>query len=692
MPNLIAKVAVEKVKFYFDIDFSYLIPENIQNEIKVGSRIFVPFGRSNKKLRAFVLELIDKKSEDRKNLKEAYGLIDQEPILTEKFLKFSKWISQKYFCSIYDACVKCVFLARTGEISQEFQKNNNSKKITVDISELSSDQKKSYEKLSKWLNTKSKTSALLYGITGSGKTKVYLELAALALSQGKKVLCMIPEIALVSQILNKFEKRFGKDQIALFHSGLTTSQRRIEWQKVKSGIANIAIGTRSAVFAPFNKIGLAIIDEEQEPTYKSDSSPRFHAREAAYFLCKYDGGKLLLASATPSIETFYAAQQGNIYLSVLNKRYGEAKLAIPEIIDANHVSMSSELISLRLINMIIENIKIGKQAILLLDRRGFHTLVRCASCGHVLMCPNCSITLSLHFDSEKNQICRCHYCCFSCNAPKICPMCGSDKIRTTGLGTQKLEDEINKFIPEARCLRVDADTTSKKSCYKKMFGDFKKGLYNIMLGTRMVAKGLDFKNVNLIGVLCADHALFGESYKSYEHAFSLISQVAGRSGRNSELDQSVAIIQTFSPQNPIIRLAAKQDYYTFFNNEIILRKKLLYPPFSDICIIGFMGKNESKTVSACIFLCEILKFEARNFYPDLPLRVLAPTPALIKKAFSKFRYKIILKCRNDVKFRDFIINVIHKYEKLKQIGATKILPGTKNKVSIFIDINPEMIF
>jgi primosomal protein N' (replication factor Y) len=691
---------VEKVGFHFDLPFLYVVPKNLETKINVGSRVFVPFGKGNAKRSAFVLEFANNCEE--KKLKEVIDLADKI-VLPLRFLKLAKWMSERYFCSIYEASVACLSCGKT--VGTDVFSNlldlkiscNNNKEKTI----FSPAQACTYDKLANWFKDETKKPALLYGVTGSGKTKVYLEIASMALERGENVLFMVPEISLISQASVVFEKRFGKEKIAFFHSGLKPKSRREEWYKVKIGVAKIAIGTRSAVFAPFEKIGLTIIDEEQEPTYKSDSKPRFHAREAANFLCRHDNGKLLLVSATPSVEVFYSAMKGSIFLVKLTQRYGNASFSKPEIIDMRKTHMLSEMLSLRLIEILSENLNNKKKSIFLLDRRGFHTLVRCAFCGNVLICPNCNITLSAHYKKillENSQIVQnsgkllCHCCGYSEIIPKICPSCGKNKIRFTGTGTQKLEDEIKKFIPSARCLRVDADTTVSKESYKKMFEDFRNNKYDIMLGTRMVAKGLDFENVNLIGILCADHALYGQYHKSYERAFSLIAQVTGRSGRGESHLKCASLIQTFSPYNNIIELASKQDYDNFFKNEIILRKKLLYPPFSDICLIGFTGTNEQKTEISCKFFCEILKFEAKNSFSELPLRILSPTPAIIKKAFNKFRYKIILKCKNNKIFREFILKSMKTYEKTRKIENFEIASGIKNSVSIFIDINPESLF
>jgi primosomal protein N' (replication factor Y) len=550
---------------------------------------------------------------------------------------------------------------------------------------LSQEQKKVFENLREWLVSDERICAMLFGVTGSGKTAVCLALAGIILEKSGSVLFMVPEISLVPQTIVAVKEYLGVE-VAEFHSALTPKKRREEWLKVKSGTIKIVVGTRSAIFAPFNP-SLIIMDEEQEVSYKSESSPRFHARDTARLRCAEEGAKLLLVSATPSVETFYMAKIGKIRLETLSKRFSGAVLPDVFIIDMNfELKLDSERkISLSLAKMIENTAKRGEQAILLLDRRGFYTLIRCSTCGGVLMCENCNIPLNFHKDKQ-NALC--HYCGFSVKPPEICPFCQSTAIRFTGFGTQRFEEELGKIFPGIRILRVDADSIGSKKKYNEIFGSFRRGDYDVMLGTRTIAKGLDFENVTLVGVVLADQAIFGQSFKSFERAFLLISQVAGRSGRGSK--RGSAAIQTYNPEHEVIKFAAEGDYEKFFSHEIKIRKLLLYPPFSDICAICFSGKNEENVRLACEYFHKKVKTRMRNF-AEGTAQVLNPVPAFIKKAFAKYRYNIIIKCKNNAEFRGAIKEVLIDFQKKSTI-ETDCGRIRREEVLVFVDINPERIF
>ena len=513
-------------------------------------------------------------------------------------------------------------------------------------------------------------------MTGSGKTSVFLKLIDEVLSDGKGIIVMVPEIALTSQTLGKFHERYGS-RVAVFHSGLSLAQRMDEWKRVRDGKAQIALGTRSAIFAPFKRLGLVIIDEEQEYTYKSENSPRFHARDAARFRCGYNKALLVLASATPSIETYYNATEGGRYdYEVLTQRYGNAILPDVEKIDISQMDIKDGIISPRLYQALRDNLESGRQSILLNNRRGFNTFVSCRACNEVITCPNCSVSMTYHSDNKRLM---CHYCGYSVPVPHVCPSCGEPYLRFAGQGTQKAEEELAKLFPEARILRMDADSMTRRSSYDKKLGDFAAGLYDIMIGTQMVAKGLDFGRVTLVGVLMADQALYSDDFRSYERAFSLLTQVVGRSGRGESRGR--AIIQTITPENPVIDLAASQDYKRFYENEIILRKAMLYPPFADICMVGFVGtRDEEVSLAADDFLTR-LKFYTRREFIDVPIRALGPSPASIRKISGRYRYKIILKCRNNARFRE-MMHIL-----LCESGSD---PANK-EVTVYADLNPDNV-
>ena len=507
--------------------------------------------------------------------------------------------------------------------------------------------------------------SLLYGVTGSGKTSVFIKLIERVIDDNRGIIVMVPEISLTPQFVSQFSQRFG-DKIAVFHSALSLGERLDEYKRVKKGIAKIAIGTRSAVFAPFDNIGLIIMDEEQEYSYKSESSPRYHAREVAKFRCAKNNALLVLSSATPSVETFYYAKNGRYSLYTLSSRYGAAQL--PKVITAD---MNTEVqngnttgFSEVLLENLNYNLEHNKQSILLLNRRGHNTFATCRTCGEPVTCPNCSISLTYH--SANNRM-ICHYCGYSVPALDECPTCHSKSIRFGGAGTQKAESDISVIFPDARILRMDTDAVSSKSSYEKMISAFANGEYDILVGTQMVAKGLNFPNVTLVGVLNADQMLYADDYRSYERSFSLLTQVVGRSGRGSS--KGIAVIQSYTPDNLIIAMAAKQDYDTFYNTEINVRQAMLYPPFADICLIGFVGENQSQTLRAAnAFLSSFISL-AKSDYPNLPLRVLGPSPALVVKVSNKFRYKLIIKCKNNREFRKMLSRLLVQFGKNKEFAS-----------------------
>ncbi len=542
---------------------------------------------------------------------------------------------------------------------------------------LTPEQNKVYKNLLLQSNMGKGSVALLYGITGSGKTSVFMKLIDDTISKNKNVIVMVPEIALTPQLLKLFVNRYGEN-IAVFHSRLTLSKRLDEWKKVKNGKTRIAIGTRSAIFAPMENIGLIVMDEEQESSYKSSSSPRFHARELAKYRCNYNNCMLLLASATPSVESFYYANNNVYSLNRLSKRYGKAILPYVKIADMNQEldTGNTTEFSESLLKAIDKNLKNKKQSIILLNRRGYNTFVSCRECGEVYSCPNCSISMTYH--SANNRL-MCHYCNFSIPFTNECPNCHSKKLRYSGTGTQRAETDLQEIFPNAKILRLDADATMAKYAHEKLLGDFADGKYDIMIGTQMVAKGLDFPKVTLVGVLSADNILFGDDFRSYERAFSLMTQVVGRSGRGSE--KGIAIIQTYTPENDIITLASNQDYDSFYNNEIKLRKSLLYPPFVDICLVGFIGQKQDLTKKASEYFLKTMIDLAKNKYSDLPMRVLGVSSAAVAKINNKYRYKIILKIKNTKKMRLMLSELLANFEQNKFFGS----------ISAYIDINPDSI-
>jgi len=539
---------------------------------------------------------------------------------------------------------------------------------------LTEEQQAAYDALLPGLEDAAPHSALLYGVTGSGKTLVFLKLIEHCLQMGRRALVLVPEISLTPQMILRLKSQFGK-RVAVQHSALNHTERLLQWQMIQDGGADIVVGTRSAIFSPLENIGLVIIDEEQEHTYRSESAPRYSAHEVARQRAAENGALLLLASATPSTESYYAAQHGRTQLVRLTKRYGGNPLPKVQIVDmrAELASGNPREISLAMEDAIRHNLEAGKQTILLLNRRGYQTVAQCEDCREVLKCPKCSVPMVYHKSAHKLL---CHYCGSQLDPPPArCPACGG-KLQYRGFGTQKAEEELAKLFPEARILRMDQDTTAAKDAHEKLLAKFARHEYDIMVGTQMVAKGLDFEDVTLVGVLGIDSLLFAQGFRAYETVFSLVTQVVGRSGRAK--DPGFAIIQTTDPDNPVLNLAAAQDYDAFFEQEIAYRKLGLYPPFCGLCVVGFAGPKESEVARASARFAALLGRQAAK-QPDLPLRVLGPTPGSIEKINDSYRYKLTVKCRNDHRFRDLIRETLTLYEQEK-------LPG---KATVVVDLHSD---
>ena len=539
---------------------------------------------------------------------------------------------------------------------------------------LTAEQQAAYEALLPHLEDAAPHAALLYGVTGSGKTLVFLKLIERCLQLGKRALVLVPEISLTPQMILRLKSRFGK-RVAVQHSALNHTERLLQWQMIQDGGADIVVGTRSAIFSPLENIGLVIIDEEQEHTYRSESAPRYSAHEVARQRAAENGALLLLASATPSTESYFAAQHGRTQLVRLTQRYGGNPLPHVEIVEmrADLASGTPREISLALEDAIRRNLDAGKQTILLLNRRGYQTIAQCEDCREVLKCQKCSVPMVYHKSAHKLL---CHYCGSQMDPPpQKCPTCGG-KLQYRGFGTQKAEEELAKLFPEARILRMDQDSTAAKDAHEKLLAKFARREYDIMVGTQMVAKGLDFEDVTLVGVLGIDSLLFAQGFRAYETVFSLVTQVVGRSGRAK--DPGFAIIQTTDPNNPVLNLAAAQDYDAFFEQEIAYRKLGLYPPFCGLCVVGFAGPKEIEVARAAARFAALLGQQAAK-QPDLPLRVLGPTPGSIEKINDSYRYKLTVKCRNDRRFRDLIRETLTLYEQEK-------LPG---KATVVVDLHSD---
>ncbi len=537
------------------------------------------------------------------------------------------------------------------------------------IPQLTHNQENAYRYLAEKVDEKKAGAALLFGVTGSGKTQVFIKLIEKVVNSGKGVIVMVPEIALTPQTINIFYSYFG-DTVAVFHSALSAGERIDEWKRVKNGDAKIAIGTRSAVFAPFDNLGLIVIDEEHEHTYKSEMTPRFHARDVAKFRCVKNDAFLLLSSATPSIESYKNAMDGKYGFVKLSERFGKAVLPEVKTVD---ISNSKSIISAELYSEIEEALADKKQVILLMNRRGFNTFATCESCKTVVTCPNCSISLTYH---NANNRLMCHYCGYSQSFTDVCPTCNNKTIKYAGFGTQRIEEDIETIFPNAKVLRMDADTTMAKYSYEEKLQSFAKGEYDILLGTQMVAKGLNFPKVTVVGVISIDQQLYNDDFRSSEKAFDLLTQVVGRSGRGDFPGK--AVVQTALPDNDIITLASAQDYESFFHMENVIRKAMIYPPYCDICALTFTSENYSKCTTSAHRFLDAIKNAVSQDFSDVKLNVLGPLQPKVAKINNKYRNVITIKCKNNKRFRKMISTLLISFMKDK----------VNSGVSVTADINP----
>ncbi len=502
---------------------------------------------------------------------------------------------------------------------------------------LTAEQNTAYSAVAAALERRAYAGFLLHGVTGSGKTEVYLRLIQKALDLGRKAVVLVPEIALTPQLVAEFCGRFGR-RVAVFHSGLSLGEKYDEWKRMRDGGADIVIGARSAVFAPFDDIGVIIVDEEHETTYKSETLPRYQTKEVAQFRAKQYGAALVLASATPQVETYYRARQGEYTLLTMQNRVRGRQLPAVSVVDMRKEleAGNRSIFSRALEREIVQNLENREQTILFLNRRGFSTFVSCRSCGFVAECPNCNITLTYH---KFSNTLRCHYCGFTIENYTACPACNSPYIRYFGGGTQKVEEEVRRLFPAASVLRMDVDTTGRQHSHEKILETFRREKTDILIGTQMVAKGLDFSNVTLVGVVSADTMLHIGDFRAGERTFDLLEQVTGRAGRDQKSGR--AVIQTYNPDHDAVRLAQAHDYQRFYEKEIALRQALWYPPFAELVSVLFSGESEDLVPRAARFFAKQL-----NGLEKLGQRVqvLGPVPAYISKIKNKFRWRILIKC------------------------------------------------
>ena len=542
---------------------------------------------------------------------------------------------------------------------------------------LSNEQEQAYQGIRRLLDSGKPEATLLFGVTGSGKTQIYLKLIDDVLAQGRSAIMLVPEIGLTPQFIRLFVGRFG-DTVSVLHSALSAGERYDSWKKIRSGRARVVIGTRSAVFAPVRDLGLIVLDEEQDSAYKSEQSPRYHARDVAKRRVQQENAVLVLGSATPSIESYYGAQQGRYPMFTLRERYQGAALPQVTIADIRGESRAgwTYTIGQTLYEALQENLERGEQSILFLNRRGNSRVIGCSMCGWVPECPSCSTTLTYHSVSGRAM---CHFCGASIEISGLCPVCYSPHLFTECPGTQKVEEELHTILPKARVLRMDADTTSKKGSHHHLLEIFAKGRADILLGTQMVAKGLDFDHVTLVGVLDADQSLFAQDYRAKERTFSLITQVVGRAGRRGK--QGRAIIQTYNPDHPVLLCAARQDYEQFYADEIESRQALLMPPVEQMLMLTGTGENESDVLAALLRLKQRILSLMEGQFSDFHYPVLGPSPASVVRVMGRYRYHLILRCPDNKRRRQLISGVLIEFSK-----------DNKNRgVSLFADLNPDTL-
>ncbi|MBN2453509.1 MAG: primosomal protein N' [Candidatus Omnitrophica bacterium] len=631
----VTKFAEIAVALPIDKLFQYRIPEALCGSLRIGSRVFVPFGPRT--IVGYAVGLSD--APEVKEVRDLKGIIDKEPILTDEMLALTKWISENYFCTWGEA-IEAVIPAGIKKGKEAIGSKIKVPEIKPeDLSRsephvLTKEQADALKEIVEYIDKGRHRTFLLHGITASGKTEVYLQAIDIVLARGRQAIMLVPEIALTPQTIERFVSRFGH-RVAVIHSHLTPAKRFLEWKKIKEGRADIVVGARSAVFSPMSRLGLIIIDEEHETSYKQDDVPRYHAREVAEERARINQCPLILGSATPSLESFYKAKNGRYTLIKLTKRIEERLLPKVKIVDMRmelETRKKIAIFSKVLLDAIDKAVRAGKQSIIFLNRRGFSTFINCKKCGLVLKCRRCDAVMVYHFD-EKKLIC--HYCNYRQDPPDICPKCRSGYIRYFGLGTEKVESELAHAFPRIRIARMDSDTTVKKGSHDRILTKFKAGETDMLVGTQMIAKGLDFPQVTLVGVVSADSTLNLPDFRASERTFNLLTQVGGRAGRGE--DGGEVIVQTYTPGHYAILSAAKHDYEKFYDEEITSRKELFFPPFVDLVKVVVRARNEEYARKTAEDLAEALRAEDRE------AMVAGPAPAPMARVRGYYRYNVLLK-------------------------------------------------
>lgn len=718
-----------------DRPFTYKIPESLNPKVRVGQIVKVPFGFRNKPVEGFIIGIKkeDEVSFDYK-MKELLSIETEEPIITLDDIELIYFLKEKYLCKYIDAFrllipvgimkgaknkVKNVIVLVKDDLSDiknpegykeiikiikensgkyskseliknfsisQYKLNNLLQKgmlksleevifrynereyIKDEDKELTGEQKNAIERIL----TSDKNIFLLKGVTGSGKTEIYMRLVQNALTNDKSSIVLVPEIALTPQMIERFKGRFGKD-VALFHSRLSDGERFDEWHRVKEGKARVIVGARSALFLPAKNLGLIIIDEEHENTYKSEQNPKYQAKEVAEYIANKKGAKLVLGSATPTIESYYRAISGEIDLVEITKRVDGKPMPKMELVDMREELKvgNRSLFSRKLFKSIEEALEKKEQIVLFLNRRGFSTFVSCRSCGYVFKCDECEISMTYH----KNGFLICHYCGKTKREPNKCPKCESKYVKFFGAGTQRVEDEIKKYFKDAKVIRMDVDTTRAKDSHEKLYNAFKKGEGDILIGTQMISKGLDFPDVTLVGILAADMSINIPDYRSAERTFQLITQVAGRAGRG--VKEGKVVIQTYTLEHYSLQYAKNYDYEGFYEKEFTVRALMNYPPFGKILLINGTSKDENMLKDFMNNIANSISILLKDYNG---IELLGPIACMISKIKENFRWQIVLKGEFDLKFAKKIQELLYDNNK-----------SNYNEIRISIDINPNSL-
>ncbi|WP_195963603.1 primosomal protein N' [Clostridium cuniculi] len=734
--NLYAEIILNSEALEIDRPFTYKIPVELEEKVQVGQIVKVPFGMGNKTSEGFVLSI---KGENEVNIsfkvKKISAIITDEPIIDEDDIKLINFLREKYLCKYIDAfrllipvgimkgakskskkvivfksddlsCIKKTEgyieiinflkensgkytkseLINVNSISQYklnkliekgllvveeetvFRYNNRTYNIDCE-KELTFEQKHVLDEY----NNSGNNLFLLKGVTGSGKTEVYMRMVEEVLEKNQSAIVLVPEISLTPQMIERFKGRFGRD-VALFHSKLSDGERFDEWFRVKEGKAKLVVGARSAIFLPVKNLGLIIIDEEHENTYKSDQNPKYQTKEVAEFLSEQKGCRVVLGSATPTIETYYRALTGDLKLLELNSRVDGKAMPPMKVIDMRNELRSGNisLFSRELFRDMQEKLSKGEQIILFLNRRGFSTFVSCRSCGYVFKCEECDISMTYH----RSGLLVCHYCGKTKRAPQKCPKCDSKYVKFFGAGTERVEEEVKKYFKDARVLRMDVDTTRGKDSYEKIYNTFKEGKADILIGTQMISKGLDFKNVTLVGILAADMSINIPDYRAAERTFQIITQVAGRAGRGEK--QGKVVIQTYTPEHYSLEYAVNYDYEGFYEKEFTVRALMKYPPFGKILLINGISKKEDLLKNFMHKISNVIKPLVEK---EVEVDILGPIPCLVAKVKENYRWQIVIKGEFESEFAKKIKELLYDENK-----------NVYNDIRISMDINPNNLF